>query len=690
MTTKAKLPISALPIPPSSHLLTHQLTPDPLTPTVHTFRNEVLTTRPSIQRRARLMSPEAHFSYVSPFAVPFPFEIEPPSPPEPVDDKAGYIEKWLGAREALHASAEAEAKEGALKKYYPENRDQPCELIGISENTLRDCLPALDVGDALATLGAPALSDIYGEEGKPSESSSQDAICARKELVDVLSGFAVLGTDETFASWSLRYSGHQFGTWAGQLGDGRAISILVTPHPSDPDLTYELQLKGAGRTPFSRMADGLAVLRSSIREYLCSEAMYALGIPTTRALSIVSLPKLPVSRERVESASVVTRVAPSFIRIGCFEAFNGPANMFFFGGGQQKPHWDGLRILGEWVSQRVLRLGGAPGEAWGERLVMEVARRNAKMVAGWQTYGFMHGVINTDNVSILGLTIDYGPYSFMDVFDPYHICNHSDDSGRYAYMYQPNMIVYALRALLDALAPLIGAEMDLGGKAVSSGWADNASPEKIGEWRKSAIERVRNEMERAIQEETSVEYSRLMRKRLALRTEGPHDESQLFKPLLDIMQEHKLDFHSTFRKLASFKPSLLQADDEASLEAQPTTLPPLQSFITDLLSLSPDTQSMDHGKATGDCLKWLEAYSKRIEAERNEWVGSNGADFDEQRELAAKGANPRFVLRQWVLEEVIGKCENDMTSGKRILAKVLHMLKKEKKDDTVVWVKDVT
>lgn len=164
------------------------------------------------------------------------------------------------------------------------------------------------------------------------------------------------------------------------------------------------------------MADGLAVLRSSIREYLCSEgrtallefmlvftgflAMQALGIPTSRALSIVSLPEVQVARERIEFASVVTRIAPSFIRIGSFEAFNGPANMFFFGGGQQDPHLDGLRKLGEWVSTRVLKLGGEPGEAWGQRLVMEVAKRNAKMVAGWQAYGFMHGVINTDKCAL--------------------------------------------------------------------------------------------------------------------------------------------------------------------------------------------------------------------------------------------------------------------------------------------------
>lgn len=195
--------------------------------------------------------------------------------------------------------------------------------------------------------------------------------------------------------------------------------LVVTPHPSDPELTFELQLKGGGRTPFSRGADGLAVLRSSVREYLCSEgksslillvvlkwsfypAMNALGIPTTRSLSLVSIPTLPVARERMETACVMTRMAPSFVRIGNFEAFNGPTNMFFFGGGQQDPHWDGMRLLGEWTAHKVLKLPVERGDAWGKNLVLEVATRNAKMVAGWQAYGFMHvGFAGFSNLAIL-------------------------------------------------------------------------------------------------------------------------------------------------------------------------------------------------------------------------------------------------------------------------------------------------
>jgi serine/tyrosine/threonine adenylyltransferase len=158
-------------------------------------------------------------------------------------------------------------------------------------------------------------------------------------------------------------------------------------NPNSPSGLYELQLKGAGRTPFSRSADGLAVVRSSIREYLCAEAMHALGIPTTRSLAIMGIPALPVQRERLERAAIVTRVAPSFLRIGSFQALNPPEQMFFLGGGQQSADLEALRVLGEYISNHVLRLDLKDGEPWGEKLVLECARRNALMVAGWQAYG---------------------------------------------------------------------------------------------------------------------------------------------------------------------------------------------------------------------------------------------------------------------------------------------------------------
>ncbi|EPT05650.1 hypothetical protein FOMPIDRAFT_1111018 [Fomitopsis schrenkii] len=657
MSSSKAVPISALPLPPSTHVLTRNLTPDPAVPSPSDF-NKMLREAPSVQRRSRMLAANAHFSYVAPCPLQFPFRIEPPEDGSPVEDKVAYVEKWLSHREALQERPPAaSAVPGLLKKYYAEKRDEPRVLVALAETALKDCLPHLDVGDAFSTLGTPSLSDANGDDAKP-DSASDESVNVRHELIDVLGGQAILmnleGEPEaTWAPWSLRYSGHQFGAWAGQLGDGRAISILSTPHPSEPDTIYELQLKGAGRTPFSRFADGLAVLRSSIREFLCSEAMHALGIPTSRALALVQLPALNVQRERSETACILTRLAPSFVRIGSFEALSPPHT----GVSQQDPDWDALRILGEWVGKRVLRLEGVDwgGEGedskWGEKLVLECARRNGKMVAGWQAFGFMHGVINTDNVSIMGITIDYGPYAFMDMFDPWHICNHDDGEGRYGYKWQPNAIIFALRQLVNALAPLIGAEAELG-RAVSLGWADES---KIDEWRERSAGSLREETERVAQEACAQEYGRLMHKRLGLRRYDASDEAELCRPLLDLMAEHKLDFHGTFRTLCAFRCS---AD-----EAQRNLL------IDRLIGQCGTPHNLDMAKAFDDWKAWLAEYTARVESESELW----GKDAEEERKQEMRGANPRFVLRQWVLEEVIRNVERDVDGGKRLLAKVLQM-----------------
>ncbi|KAJ7274519.1 hypothetical protein B0H12DRAFT_1089086 [Mycena haematopus] len=674
-----KYTISALPLASPAQLLTHNLTPDPRTPSVPIFRNEVLTTGPSIQRRARLLAAEAHFSYVTPFPVPFPYNIEPPSPSdEPAKpEQPSYIEKWLAAREPRIAQPPA-VPNASLCKYIPELYDNvgEAELLGIAETGLRDCIPHLDVGDAFALLGSPELTATENEE---ITDGLESAVAARRDLIDVLSGRAVLMSD-TFAPWAMRYSGHQFGSYAGQLGDGRAISILVTPYPGSPQLTYELQLKGAGRTPFSRSADGLAVMRSSVREYLCSEAMHALGIPSTRALTLIFLPSVPVLRETVENACVLTRVAPSFLRIGSFEALSPPQNIFLFGGGQQAAHWDALRKLGIWVVESVLKLPDAASTAkepetttieegktketqpapWGKGLVLEVARRNARMVAGWQAYGFMHGVINTDNVSLLGLTIDYGPFAFMDVFDSFHICNHTDEEGRYAYRSQPSNILFALRALHAALAPLIGAESALG-HAVPAGWADAATKEDIAAWRSTGMDELKDELELVFQGETAEAYGELMRKRLALRRAEPTDEAKLVRPLLALMASQKLDFHGTFRTLTAFHPGMLPTGGAATAD--------FDKLVERLLSQASDHGPRDRASAMEEWREWLDVYGRRIERESEEW----GEGMDAQRMRAGQAANPRFVLRQWLLQEVIGVVEKDIVRGRRVLAKVLHM-----------------
>ncbi|MCR8960490.1 YdiU family protein [Variovorax sp. S2] len=271
---------------------------------------------------------------------------------------------------------------------------------------------------------------VAGLLGLPADWRQSDSTLA------ALTGSLPVAGTQPFATV---YSGHQFGVWAGQLGDGRAIMLGET------EGGLEVQLKGAGRTPYSRGGDGRAVLRSSIREFLCSEAMHGLGIPTTRALCVTGS-DARVYREEPESAAVVTRVAPSFIRFGHFEHF--AAN-------QRDAE---LRALADYVIDRYYpacrttdRFGGNAYAAFLEA----VSERTAALLAQWQAVGFCHGVMNTDNMSILGLTIDYGPFQFLDGFDPRHICNHSDTSGRYAFNQQPNVAYWNLFCLAQALLPLI-------------------------------------------------------------------------------------------------------------------------------------------------------------------------------------------------------------------------------------------
>ena len=233
------------------------------------------------------------------------------------------------------------------------------------------------------------------------------------------------------------YAGHQFGQFVPQLGDGRAH--LIGRHRAPDDQPWSWQLKGSGPTPYSRHADGRAVLRSSLREYVASEAMHALGVPTTRALAF-GVSRQPVQREQVERAAIVLRMAPSFLRFGHFEFW------------ASRGHTDRVRQLADAViAQHFPSLVGRYAD-W----LTEIIRRTAQLMAQWQTLGFCHGVMNSDNFSILGLTIDYGPYGFLDAFDPQHICNHSDHSGRYAWDQQPQIGQWNCARLLEACLSLLG------------------------------------------------------------------------------------------------------------------------------------------------------------------------------------------------------------------------------------------
>jgi uncharacterized protein YdiU (UPF0061 family) len=316
--------------------------------------------------------------------------------------------------------------------------------------------------------------------------------------------------------WATVYSGHQFGVWAGQLGDGRALMLGEwRPQGAPAARSYEIQLKGGGRTPYSRMGDGRAVLRSSIREFLCSEAMHALGVPTTRALCVAGS-SLPVMRESVETAAIVTRVAESFLRFGHFEHFAHSARhpalarLVDFTIGTYFPELQDGAVVGG------ARLD--PLHAW----LAEVVRRTAVLMAHWQAVGFAHGVMNTDNMSILGLTIDYGPFGFIDAFDPGHICNHSDTGGRYAFGRQPNVAWWNLHALAHALKPL----------AVE---AETSFP--------PLLERFADEFTHA--------HAAARRAKLGLQVEHPDDES-LVDDLMGLMARERTDYTIAFRRLALF------------------------------------------------------------------------------------------------------------------------------------------
>ncbi len=303
------------------------------------------------------------------------------------------------------------------------------------------------------------------------------------------------------------YSGHQFGVWAGQLGDGRALLLGDIAHAGQ---RQEIQLKGSGMTPYSRMGDGRAVLRSSIREFLCSEAMAGLHIPSSRALCIIGSDQM-VFRETPETCAVVTRVAPSFIRFGSFE------------------HWyyndrmDDLRALADFVIEHDYpELLNHSNKYLA--LLSEVTRRTAELMAQWQSVGFMHGVMNTDNMSILGITLDYGPFGFMEAFDERHICNHTDQQGRYSYRMQPAIGNWNCQALAQALSPLIGNFEEINLILASY----------------PAVYRTK--------------WSALMRQKFGLLTEQEAD-LDLFSHFFTLLQNNHADFTLSFRYLSK----LLQA-----------------------------------------------------------------------------------------------------------------------------------
>jgi len=304
---------------------------------------------------------------------------------------------------------------------------------------------------------------------------------------------------------AMLYAGHQFGHYVPQLGDGRAI--LLGEIANTRSEAWEIQLKGSGQTPYSRQGDGRAVLRSSIREYLCSEAMHGLGIPTTRALCLVGSSD-EVYRETVETGAMVTRLAPSHVRFGSFE-------VFFY-----RDQHEHTRTLADYVITRHYpELADQPDRYLA--LLHNVVERTARLIAQWQAVGFSHGVMNSDNMSILGLTLDYGPFGFMESYNPDFICNHSDHQGRYAFKQQPRIGLFNLSCLAQALLPLI--EVDAA---------------------KAALE--------GYQAIYTAHYHQLMAAKLGFDLADERVQ-QLTETLLEQMQQSQTDYTLLFRALCQVK-----------------------------------------------------------------------------------------------------------------------------------------
>ncbi|MEQ8797815.1 MAG: YdiU family protein [Salinisphaeraceae bacterium] len=302
-----------------------------------------------------------------------------------------------------------------------------------------------------------ALGTSYGRPQTPTELPDPFHIAVSDEaaaLIDLdtadpafVSTFAGNRLPADCRPFAHRYAGHQFGVWVPQLGDGRVVSLGQVRNRAGK--CWDVQLKGAGKTPYSRHADGRAMLASTVREYLVSEAMAGLGIPTTRALCVIGS-SLKVARDTWHPAAVLTRLAPTHVRFGSFEY------LFY------RSQFDDLAPLADHVIELEYPdlAGQPPGQARYQAWVAGVIERAAELLAAWQSVGFVHGVMNTDNMSVAGLTLDYGPFGFMDDYQPDAVFNHTDETGRYAFNRQPDAALWNLGCFVQAILPLLSEDPD--------------------------------------------------------------------------------------------------------------------------------------------------------------------------------------------------------------------------------------
>ncbi|XP_071966008.1 protein adenylyltransferase SelO-like [Antedon mediterranea] len=402
-----------------------------------------------------------------------------------------------------------------------------------------------------------------------------------------------------------RYGGHQFGSWAGQLGDGRAH--LLGEYTNRNNETWELQLKGSGLTPYSRRGDGRAVLRSSVREFLCSEAMHYLNIPTSRALSLL-VSTDPVIRDQFyngnpkqERAAVVLRLAPTWFRFGSLEilASSGEKHL--------------LKKLVDFIIVQYFQDIDILDADKYLMFYYNVVKMTADMIARWQSVGFAHGVMNTDNFSILSLTIDYGPFGFLDDYNPKFVPNYSDDEARYSFENQPLVAHYNLKKLEKALQVLLPPAQHNTLSEISSYFIDIYKSKWIA----------------------------INRQKLGLIDEYHDQDIKLINILYKMMEDNKADFTMTFRQMSS-----LTFNDIVSV------------------SIPEGLWALEQIEKHEDFEEWMILYAERIKL--------NGVqDDDKKRQKRMNNINPRYILRNWIAQAAISKAEKDDFSDVQLLARVL-------------------
>jgi len=493
------------------------------------------------------------------------------------------------------------------------------------------------------------------------------------DFVATVSGNKIQGWDEEKGEsgypWAQCYGGFQFGAWAGQLGDGRAISLFETTS-LETGVRYELQLKGAGMTPYSRFADGKAVLRSSIREFIVSEALNALGIPSTRALSLTLLPHDKVRRERIEPGAIVARFAQSWLRIGNFDILRARGDRKLI---RQLATYIAEDVFGGWealparlqdpdkpsespttdrgVSSETIEGPPEAAENRFTRLYREIVRRNALTVAKWQAYGFMNGVLNTDNTSLFGLSIDFGPFAFMDNFDPQYTPNHDDAMLRYNYRNQPSIIWWNLVRLGESLGELMGAGDGVDKeKFVVDGVEGEDDAKEVTARAEKLITQVGEEYKAVF----LGEYKRLMTARLGLKTYKDDDFDRLFSEILEIMELLELDFNLFFRRLSSVKASELQTEQAREDKAG------IFFYQDGVTGLGGEKEGRKRVGA------YLERWRQRV---LEDWEDSEEADA--QRTEAMNKVNPSFIPRSWILDEIIQRVEKE--GDRDVLGRVMTM-----------------